>query len=364
MAHDGPWMLGRHSTVNFHGFGGWGVFLFFAISGFLVCTRILQDEASTGRFRIGGFYARRIFRIQPAATVYVAAIALLSALGLAHQRTSSLFGALFMYQNYLFNSADTSGSWFLTGHFWTLAVEEHFYLLLSLVLFTFHRYRTAVFSILVAGIYIWQRFVIHFSLYNPYTSGRRTDWMLDYLFVPALFAVLLRHKPVVEFAKQYLQPWIVFCGTAMLKLITEWIDPVSAYERQSRTLVMAHHPILWLYGCGFWVVATVLHPHSLTTRLLEWKPIRFIGRLSYSLYLWHVLFFVMDNSSIGIHAPWLLFLGSRPWRYVATLVFALASYYGVEKPFIRLGHRLAPPATPGHADLGAANTSSATRLQR
>ena len=85
--------------------------------------------------------------------------------------------------------------------------------------------------------------------------------------------------------------------------------------------------------------------------MLEWRPLRYLGRLSYSIYLWHVLFLVGGLPAIGIHAPWLLLLTERPWRYVATCAMAMLSFYLVEKPLIRLGHHLAPPATPGHKDL-------------
>ncbi len=351
MDHDDPWTIGKHSNAYFHEYGGWGVFLFFAISGLLVCTRILQDEAKTGRFRLGSFYIRRFFRIQPAATAYIAVIALLTMLGIVHERASALFGALFMYQNYLFNITDVSGRWFLTGHFWTLAVEEHFYLLLSLLLYCFHRYRIAAFATVISIIFLWQRIVVHYGLYNPDTSARRTDGMLDFLLVPALLALYLQRAAFLKFAQVFLLPWVVFSATLFLKLCAELIDPVPPDFRKHVLAILLHHPPLWFYSCGFWVMATMLHPRSLTTRILEWRPLRFLGRLSYSIYLWHPIFFFATNPKIDVHASWLFFLGARPWRYLATLGAALVSYYFVEKPMIRLGHRLAPPATPGHADL-------------
>ena len=352
MDHDQPWTWRGHSNAFFHQYGGWGVYLFFAISGLLVCTRILQDESLTGSFRLKSFYLRRVLRIQPAATAYVGVIAALTLMGITHERVSSLLGAVFMYQNYLFNSADTSGAWFLTGHFWTLAVEEHFYLLLSILLYAFRRNRITIFSLVIGAIYLWQRLVIHFGLYNAATSSRRTDGMLDYLLVPALLALWLRRPATLSLAERYLRPWAVFSAILAVKLVTELVDPVKDVPRAHLWLdILVHHQPLWLYSCSLPIISTMLHPRSLTTRLLEWPPLRFVGRLSYSLYLWHVLFFSADTPLVGVHAPWLLFLGSRPWRYLATLLAALASYFWLEKPFIRLGHKLAPPATPGHADL-------------
>jgi len=104
------------------------------------------------------------------------------------------------------------------------------------------------------------------------------------------------------------------------------------------------------YSFTLWVISTMLHPESLTTRVLEWHPLRFLGRLSYSLYVWQVLFY-SKNSPAQVDSHLLLTLSERPWKYVATACAALLSYYLIEKPMIRLGNRLAPPATEGRGDL-------------
>lgn len=352
MDHDDPWSFHGHSNAEWHEYGGWGVFLFFAISGLLVCTRILEDEALLGRFRVGDFYIRRLFRIQPAALVYVAVIALLSWAGIAHERVSALLGALFLYQNYLFHLSDTTGRWFLTGHFWTLSVEEHFYLLLSLLLFWFKRYRVRVFAAVVMVDLLWCWAAPQFlHLYDPANRNRYTEFTIQYLLVPAIFALLLQRAGFRAFMVRYLQPWVAFGLTILLKQAALVLRPLPpAYQHRLVWWILSHPPVLF-YAFQFWVVATMLHPLSWTTRALESKPLRYLGRLSYSIYLWHVLFLIGGHAAVGIHARWLLVLTERPWRYVATGVMAMLSFYLVEKPMIRLGHRLAPPATPGHKDL-------------
>jgi peptidoglycan/LPS O-acetylase OafA/YrhL len=350
IGHDLPWTLFGHSDARFHSYGGWGVYLFFGISGFLVTTRILEDEAILGRFRIGFFYIRRVLRIQPAAIVFLAVLALLSAVGITHERHSALLGGLFLYQNYLYNAADTSGTWVLTGHFWTLSVEEHFYLLLSVLLFFVRRRRATVFFGCLLLLLVWQRLSVHLGIYNPVRAPRRTELNLQYLLLPALCAILLRRKPVLDWCLRFLRPWVVFAGTGVVCGLCLLTDRLPSMLRNT----LLGWPEALFYAFGFWVIATVLHPRSWTTRFLELKPLRYVGRLSYSIYLWHILFFITSDPVAHVHNRTLLFLDERPWRYVATAVVSLLSYYGVEKPLIRLGHRLAPPATPGHADLDAA----------
>lgn len=114
---------------------------------------------------------------------------------------------------------------------------------------------------------------------------------------------------------------------------------------------------LYNYAFAFWVVATMLHGSSLSTRILEWMPLRWIGRVSYSLYLWHILFFSWAVPVVQVTQPALAALSGRPAKYIAAFAAAALSYYFVEKPFMRIGHRLAPPATPGRPELaeGPAN---------
>jgi peptidoglycan/LPS O-acetylase OafA/YrhL len=86
------------------------------------------------------------------------------------------------------------------------------------------------------------------------------------------------------------------------------------------------------------ILSTVLHPNTIQGSILEFLPIRWIGWISYSLYLWQQLFFGTNlvGSPRGI-----ALLREPPISFVALMLCATFSYYVVEKPFIRLGHKLA-----------------------
>ncbi len=355
MAHDKVWHILGHSNARIRSYGGLGVYLFFAISGILICWRILEEEAFLGTFHLRAFYVRRLFRIQPAAWAYLACIACLMLLGIVHERWHFWLGAFLLYQNFTWHGAQfhrmLQGGWF-TGHFWTLAVEEHFYILLSLLLALCKRRRVLVLGVILFGLLAWQHWAKQHNLFSPDHSERRTYWALPYLLAPAFCALLLRVPAVYRAAVRHLHPWIAFSVTAVVtglhQLHTAGPHKVLTWN------ILGDSETVFLNCFSLWIIATMLHPQAWTTRLLEWQPLRYLGRLSYSLYLWHLLFFAATEPDPHITWHPLVLAAGQPWRYVAAFGMAMLSYHLLEKPLIRVGHRLAPPATPGHRDLGAA----------
>ena len=350
ITHDVPWHLGPLSTASWKDWGGDGVYLFFAISGLLICWRVLEEESIIGSFHLKSFYIRRLFRIQPAALLYLAVILLLKLAGWITYGWQYWFSALFLYQNFLFHAFDphSQGMGLFTGHFWTLAVEEHFYILLSLLLFTVRRHRILVLGILLCLIELAQAVGHARGLWSIDVSGRRTYWVIQYLLTPAWLALVVRQPAVRALCVRWLSPWIAFLLSLLLVLARESRHAGHLILQPFNSHLLSQEHMLY-YLSALWIVATMLHPASWTTRFLELKPLRLVGRLSYSIYLWHVLFFFAATDQV--RSPLLRVLGQRPLAYVLTAIFACASYYLVEKPCMRFGHRLAPPATVGRLDM-------------
>lgn len=361
--HDQPWsMLGR-STAEFKGYGGYGVDLFFAISGLLITTRILEEERIVGRFDIRRFYIRRLFRIQPVAWVYLAVVAAVTAAGVFPKEWFSWMGAFFLFLNFNYHPPGPPS---LVGHFWSLAVEEHFYILLSLTLLVVKRHRIAVLAVMyvVSMLPFLLAYPLDHGWYDTALHPRSTQWELHGLLLAALAAVLLRRAEILRAVERFLYPWVAFTLTFAMMVAHNVLVQVRTHQ-PVRPLWHLYEQIDYaaMYFLVLWVVATVFHPKSLTTRFLELKWIRFVGTISYSLYLWHVLFFYGAGGSTEVHGWLMRMLSTSPARYIAAFTMAVLSYYFIEKPMIRIGHRMAPAASPGRlelADLPVERPDSAT----
>ena len=156
--------------------------------------------------------------------------------------------------------------------------------------------------------------------------GYRTDTVLDALLIPALLAIVVN-------SDRY--------GPSLRRLLTPLCSLVLAamYIVLSRTRIPFNLAILPLVLLG-----TSQHPENLVGRILESAPLRWIGRLSYSLYLWQQLFFCDKwwNGPLPLGA-----LQQWPLKLVGLLACASMSYYFLERPMMRLGHRIASSGVPG-----------------
>ena len=333
--HARPIQLGGVSLQRLQNYGDRGVQLFFAISGLLICSRLLDEQRRHGSISLKGFYLRRLFRIQPAAVVMLATVALLAVLGILHVSLGAMSAALFSYSNF-FNAfhLSTMPDDRYTGHFWSLAVEEHFYLLLPAILVVARKRTVPVLAALSAIFVVWPPIAHLLGLTTAELSAQRTDMALQSLFVPALLAVLL--------SQPAFRTWMVRASRYGVLIVL-----VMGAMLVSELLLGGHvTQQITCFGFPLVVMSTMLHPEGWLGRLLETRVFTYFGRLSYSLYLWQQIFFLhRPETSI------LRYVQGWPVNLLAAIGCAMLSYYFVEKPMMKLGHRVAPPVTPGRADL-------------
>jgi peptidoglycan/LPS O-acetylase OafA/YrhL len=333
--HARPITIGPFELKKLQAFGDRGVQLFFAISGILICSRLLEEQRLHGNISLTGFYIRRVFRIQPAAFIFLVAIGILAAIGMIHPTLPASLSALFCYRNFyaaaqLVPSPDDR----YTAHFWSLAVEEHFYLLLPALLVFGRKRVVPLLTTLSVLFFIWPPIARHLGLAPSELSYWRTDMSLRNLLFPALLAILLMRPSF--------RSWMTRVSSYNL-LIVLTIAAILVSQ-----IVLGGHLGGEIICIGFplMVISTMLHPSRWLGRFLESSPLVFLGRISYSLYLWQQLFFIERQDYSALR-----FVQNLPLNLIAVLICAVASYYFIEKPLMRLGHRLAPPATPGRPDL-------------
>jgi peptidoglycan/LPS O-acetylase OafA/YrhL len=278
-----------HAGLGHFDGGFIGVDLFFVISGFVVTNVILSEIDETGRLDLGRFYARRVRRLLPAAVTVILATAAVFLLIAPVVRRLALVGdaqsALLYVANWNFLLEDTD---YFAGaveespylHFWSLAVEEQFYLLFPvLLLFLVGRTRArpwalpaALGGVLVLSVVsqlVWGRL-------NPTWAYYGTDARLYQLMAGAVLAVVLR-RGLLRLPRPALSHLAALTGLAtLLVLATGLVDTTPTWRGLGATAAA----VLLVGGLGG--SAGLLLPRLLSRR----TPV-FLGKVSYGTYLWH-----------------------------------------------------------------------------
>ncbi|KIG07713.1 acyltransferase family protein [Caballeronia concitans] len=310
-------------------FGHEGVNLFFTLSGFLVGGLLLRQYAQEGRIDAGRFIVRRIFKIWPA---YYALILFHVIVG-RHPTDTFLVQNLTHMQNYFGSSVAQT---------WSLAVEEHFYLFLPLLLILFSRWQTRVNTILTVLGAICVAVLIGRSVavYNGDLEGTffYTQYRIDsllfgvmlaaiYWLKPGVYRGIAQRKGLLIAAVAGLVLWLVF-GTRNAS-----VDQSIGYTVQA-------------IGYCALIVLTVEYSGRIRGSIL-YRVIGWIGVYSYGIYLWHSLALAPGDMLIRKAAAW--HLPAIPaWGAIMLAQFAIAIVVGyvttraIEFPFLRIRDALFP----------------------
>jgi peptidoglycan/LPS O-acetylase OafA/YrhL len=332
-------VLGSHFTFTGSfpdAYGSWcallfdgplGVRIFFVLSGFLISLLLLKESEKNGTISLRRFYLRRAFRIFPIYFAYLAVLACLAFFGLYSDSSSSWLGCLTFTRNMVGRGQSA------TVHFWSLAVEEQFYLL---------------WPVLVGTFSLWRNRTLYFCM----------------LLVPIVVCPVIRCSFISEnlnasFADRILGPHsiLVFADSLATGCLGAWLVWKSSPNWKWRSI----HTIMLLASVAVLVVGHLLgangregimngvipalqawailgcivlgtHEFFPGYRFLNSRAMVTLGILSYSLYVWHVLFI---SNFIG---PPLASWPTHDWRVwiFPTLVVSALSFYFLETPFLAL----------------------------
>lgn len=293
-------------------YGNLGVRIFLVLSGFLITGQLVKERGTTGSISLKRFYARRAYRIFPAAYVFmIVAIA-------THWRVLS-FGNMATALTYSVNYYQHGHH--VLGHLWSLGVEEQYYLVWPLCLLLFFRSRLRIVgAVILAGPPLRLLFWVLWGragLEHPFPV------FMDALAMGAAVAMLeprLKRYRAVLASRWFL---LVPASTFLLLLVQFWDSGV--------------YQTIGLTGLHLGIALSLRHVMERRYWLLNSLPVMWLGAISYSLYLWQQLF--LDRSS---SAPWAMF----PLNLVFSLVLAAASYHLIEQPGLKLRERFSPKRIP------------------
>ena len=284
-----------------------GVAIFFVLSGFLITTLLTGERQRCGSINLWRFYVRRLFRLMPCAWCYLAALPLMEARErLKLFNYSEILGCLFFFRNYL----DHASQHPITAHFWSLSIEEQFYLFWPSMLVLLGGRRSLRLALTCAVLIAAWRFLHWTELsQSRFMVSTGTQYRADALLVGCASALTMPH------IKPLLRPWMVLPILAAIG----WCVV------RNPDLIPLHESIL----IALLLMATSQCETSLF-RPLDWKPIAFLGTISYSIYIWQQPFTLFSDYSLSS----VLFL-----TLPKLLIVSCASFYCVERPMIRLGRR-------------------------
>jgi peptidoglycan/LPS O-acetylase OafA/YrhL len=292
-------------------FGYLGVRVFFVISGFLITSLLLAEQAKTGSVSLKGFYARRAWRIFPAFYTFVAAMCLAWVIGSLALRSGDLLAALTYTMNYHYER-----SWEL-GHLWSLSIEEQFYLVWPALFLLGGPRRVVPISLAMITVAPILRAIAWFTVARPDdVTMEAYPCVMDSIAMGCLLAAL---RPRLDTNATYLR---------FLRSPLFFAVPLI--------VVLANLPTWWPLeyttnitfmnlGVALCVDRCVRNPDDILGRLLNWAPLVWLGTLSYSLYLWQEPFLNQYAKSQ---------VNTFPLNLVLAFTCAVASFYLVEQPFL------------------------------
>lgn len=266
--------------------GRFGVMVFFVLSGYLITTLLLREQDKTGRIALRNFYIRRILRLLPPLVVVLALIWMLHLTGLTQRdyEPMAFLSYLAYFGNYYIIATEFEGVPIGTGVLWSLAVEEHFYLLypllfVSLIVPASRTQRIALLMGLCLVAMIWRAVLLGVMDASTLYLESATDTRFDSLLFGCLLAV--GWNPMTPGARDPgLVPGMALAGLCVLVLGASFLVGTRWFDEVLRPTVhgLALAPLFYL---------AVLHAAQGPYRWLNSRLLNYLGLISYSLYLCH-----------------------------------------------------------------------------
>lgn len=312
-----------------------GVQIFFTISGFIITHLLIREHAETGHLTLSAFWIRRAMRILPPLIVMLATLTLMSHAGWIQVSSQSQWASVFFFRNHV------PGGWF-NGHIWSLSVEEQFYLCWPLFMAWFlGRRRVSGLGSLIA-LAVLARFF--------FVQTGRGGWA-TYSLIGNLDGLVMGAWAALQLAGISAWP-----ERQMLRLARWWfvllpLVAVANYLTSTRYALWAVpvQPVIISLLTAAIIRGQLSTNASLLHRFLNLPGLTYLGRMSYSIYLWQQLFLC----PIGAWSVSMTWFTIPPWNLGCSLMVGWLSWRFIEVPCAAVRSRMSTPrsrscqASPG-----------------
>ena len=315
--------------VQVANFGGLGLDLFFVLSGFLITGILLRSKTKSEGNKLSkkqtlkDFFARRVLRIFPLYYVVVI-VATLGNKGLIDE--ALVYNLTYTTNYFVMMHGQWAGNF---GHFWSLAVEEQFYLLWPLlILWIPFKWLLRVFALLILGAIVY-RILLFQATENFVVSTVGTVACFDALALGATLAYLAhaRKKALERILKLWFIPVLLLGFFIAMKTL-----PALSSEHLLNTVALR----FLFSGIAFYVVGWCAFSNlGFMKPVMHWKPLLFMGQISYGMYLFHNF---VPGFLLGLKLPdtqWIQF----PVHLIALIVIAWVANRLIERPFLKFKTR-------------------------
>jgi len=315
-----------HTILKFTTIGILGVKIFFVLSGFLITTLLIKEKIKFGQINLKKFFIRRGLRIVPVLYIYLISVFFINEIFQLNLIPSNFLGPLLYINNFNFFSA----IW-LTGHTWSLAVEEQFYLIWPFVF----RYLSNSLKICLIIIII-----IPFIKILQHLNPQISNYILAPFFVPAssIFTGVLISLSCFnsyisnKFIKQKKFKYSIFIVCIIWIYVNYYISSRGIYGIYS----VPFGDIFTDFCIAYLILFSIVRKSHFIFAILNSKFLKKIGVISYSIYIWQQLF-IIPKGNYPILEQYFYF----PFNLILVFGFGYLSYYFFERPFLKLKNKFA-----------------------
>ncbi len=301
-----------------------GVNIFFVLSGFLISTLCIKEKVLTHSISLKNFYIRRVLRIFPVAYLFIVSLIILNLFFKLGIHYINIMGASLYLMDFSSYFRKHYFSWY-TGHFWSLSVEEQFYLIIPFILKRkFQAYLLVILSIIfVLPLIIGFQYI--FPALNKGFFYAFTHFTIKFqaIAVGCLFSVLVFKYPINK--------WFSGKAKIILNLLAFLLILFIPYS-DLFNLESVFTGLLIAFLIGYIIVSNITQCNDLVFKFLNTKILNTIGILSYSIYIWQQIFTSGDKKLPG-------FMVNNPYNIFCIIIVSCCSYYFYERSFLKLKSR-------------------------